>query len=151
MFWRVQLQSKYRKAFAVQKREAGNRGIGWELTFEQWLEWWGDDITRRGSRFNQLQMQRFGDEGPYAIGNIQKGHPKQNRKTHSAKLHNSRVEKAAKEHQARLDAMMWAPSAEPEDRGDDVVGNEMHEFGMTSRPLFPESWQISAAASNQRA
>jgi hypothetical protein len=145
------MQGKYRKAFYAQRREAGVRGIGWELTFEQWIEWWGEDITRRGNHFDQLQMQRFEDKGPYAIGNIQKGAPKQNRKTQSAMLHNARAEKAAAEHQARLDAMMWAPSADEDDRDEDGFGNEIHELGMKPRALFPEPWQIAAADKNQRA
>ena len=40
----------------MQKCGAKKRGIGWELSFEQWLEFWGEDIDRRGSGANDLQM-----------------------------------------------------------------------------------------------
>ncbi|MDN7658457.1 hypothetical protein [Burkholderia cenocepacia] len=80
--------AKYRIAFSVQRHGAGRRGIGWELTFEQWLEWWGEDIERRGVRPGDLQMQRIADAGPYALGNIKKGTPRQNAQTRAAVLRN---------------------------------------------------------------
>lgn len=58
-----------------------SRRIEWELTFEQWVEWWGDDIELRGQGSDNLQMQRINDTGPYALGNIVKGTPKQNTAT----------------------------------------------------------------------
>lgn len=84
-------------AFRSQKANAKRRGIGWELTFDQWLEFWGDDLDKRGSGKDCLQMQRHEDTGPYAVGNIRKGKPKQNSATYSAMYQNRRTAKAAAE------------------------------------------------------
>lgn len=48
------------------------RGIEFNLSFEEWLDWWGDDIENRGCTAGKLQMGRYNDEGPYALGNIYK-------------------------------------------------------------------------------
>jgi hypothetical protein len=93
-----------RAKFHSQKNAAKKRGIGWELTFKQWLEWWGADLDNRGQRAWNLQMQRFGDVGPYAMDNIRKGHPKQNSQTYSVALQNRRAEAAKAAHEASLDA-----------------------------------------------
>ncbi len=68
-------------AYRSQKHNAARRGIGWELTFKQWCDWWGEDIERRGTRRGCLQMQRYMDRGPYALGNIKKGEPADNVRT----------------------------------------------------------------------
>lgn len=75
------LTESWRVKFHAQRRNAERRGIGWQLTFQQWLGWWGDDIVRRGRGIDDLCMQRLRDEGPYALGNIRKGIPKQNGRT----------------------------------------------------------------------
>ncbi|MEB2544295.1 hypothetical protein [Burkholderia cenocepacia] len=98
--------AKYRIAFSVQRHNAGRRGIGWELTFEQWLEWWGDDIERRGVHPGDLQMQRIADAGPYALGNIKKGTPKQNAQTRAAVLRNRQGQQNRMEHQAKLNELL---------------------------------------------
>lgn len=67
--------------FDVQRGNAKRRGIEWKFTFEQWLEWWGDDIDRRGVGPDDLQMQRYHDKGPYSPENVRKGVPKDNAKT----------------------------------------------------------------------
>ena len=64
-----------------QKNSAKQRGIGWKLTFHEWVQWWGSDWHRRGRGHDKLQMQRFHDRGAYEIGNITKGHPRENSKT----------------------------------------------------------------------
>lgn len=59
------------RAFASQKRNAGVRGIGWELTLG---EWWS--IWQQSNRWNDrgrgrgFQMCRIGDQGPYSIDNV---------------------------------------------------------------------------------
>ena len=63
---------QYRTKFNIQKYHAELRGIAWQLTFEEWLNWWGDDITKRGSMSDNLCMCRYGDKGPYSIDNIYK-------------------------------------------------------------------------------
>ena len=64
--------SSYRQAYRNQKALARKRGITWEFTLDEWLEWWGDDIAHRGSRKGQLCMARYNDTGPYAEWNVRK-------------------------------------------------------------------------------
>ncbi|CAG9225839.1 hypothetical protein [Burkholderia vietnamiensis] len=104
--------AKYRIAFSVQRHNAGRRGIGWELTFEQWLEWWGDDIERRGVHPGDLQMQRIADAGPYALGNIKKGTPKQNAQTRAAVLRNRQGIEAVQLRRERDDRLLEQESGE---------------------------------------
>jgi hypothetical protein len=70
-----------KNAYSTQRNNALARGIEWELTFEEWLAWWGDDLVRRGSGHDKLQMQRIADSGSYSLGNIRKGYPKDNART----------------------------------------------------------------------
>ncbi len=65
-------------AYSQQKFHATRRGIDWNLTFEQWIEWWGDDIDKRGRGADLLCMARHGDAGPYEIGNIYKATMQEN-------------------------------------------------------------------------
>lgn len=69
------------QAYHSQRHNARRRGIGWELTFKEWCDFWGEDIDRRGTRRDQLGMQRIMDSGPYKVGNIRKGHPRDNVRT----------------------------------------------------------------------
>ncbi len=69
------------RSYRAQKSNAKRRGIGWELTFHQWCEWWGEDIDRRGAGHDKLCMQRVADTGPYALDNIRKGYPLDNART----------------------------------------------------------------------
>lgn len=66
-------------AYNLQKCAAKRRGIPWELTFEQFVEFWGEDFALRGKDHEDLCMCRIGDEGPYAIGNIVKATVQENR------------------------------------------------------------------------
>ena len=79
-------QRSPRGRFNVQRQHAQQRGIPWELTFEQWVAWWGDDYAQRGRRADDLVMARHGDVGPYALGNIYKATQAQNRKDSSRGL-----------------------------------------------------------------
>ena len=76
--------SKARSAYLSQKSNAKRRGIEFHLTFEQWMEFWGDDLARRGPGRYELGMQRPCDSGPYAVGNIRKGTPADNVRTREA-------------------------------------------------------------------
>lgn len=60
-------------AYYFQKRHAKRRGIDFTLTYPEWLEWWGEDITKRGRGLGKLQMCRNNDSGPYSLSNIYKG------------------------------------------------------------------------------
>jgi hypothetical protein len=102
--------NKYRIAYASQKANAARRGIEFLLTFQEWCEFWGEDIEKRGVGPNDLQMQRYADTGPYALGNIKKGTPKENAITRGNMLRKANCEKNHEELQAELDALMNDPS-----------------------------------------
>jgi hypothetical protein len=109
------MKASPRTLFAQHKANAKTRGIGFELTFEQWMEWWGEDLPKRGRGPLDLQMCRKGDAGPYALGNIYKGTARENHRT-AGNMRTARAaarKKAA--HEAALDALMWAESAPPKD------------------------------------
>jgi hypothetical protein len=61
-----------RLAYAQQKDNASKRGIEFLFTFEQWLDFWGDDFTARGCQAGDLVMARRGDCGPYSPKNCVK-------------------------------------------------------------------------------
>lgn len=107
-----------RAKYHSQKNGAKMRGIGWELTFREWLDWWGEDLDRRGTGSDQLQMQRKLDQGPYKLGNIVKGHPRQNVRTWVNVRLAKRSEIDAQRCQEAIDAaeVDWgAETPEPED------------------------------------
>jgi hypothetical protein len=113
--------NQYRHAFSVQRSNARRRGIAFRLSFEQWVEFWGEDIHRRGTGPNDLQMQRFHDEGAYEIGNIKKGTPRENAITAEHCRQREVGLRLAAEHQVALDRLMFEESDlhEPEDEEDD--------------------------------
>lgn len=80
-----------KKRYKQQRNQARTRGIGWELTFQQWLDWWGADLGRRGRGAMCLQMQRIGDIGPYALDNIRKGTPHRNALTRTISTKNQLI------------------------------------------------------------
>ena len=59
-------------AYTSQRRSAKHRGIAFLLSFTEWMEWWGDDVSLRGRSCGDLCMARHDDTGPYEIGNIYK-------------------------------------------------------------------------------
>lgn len=62
----------YKRQFGMQRSSAKSRGIDWQFTYEQWLAWWGEDISKRGLAADQLVMARHGDTGPYHPDNVKK-------------------------------------------------------------------------------
>lgn len=105
-----------RSRYHAQKQNAKRRGIAWDLTFQLWLDWWGADLDNRGPKPWNLQMQRPADQGPYALWNIRKGHPKDNGRTYSAAHQNRKAEALARAHQEALDAApVEADEFEPTD------------------------------------
>ena len=105
----------HRKAYNQQKKGSAHRGIEFLLTFEEWVQWWGDDFSRRGTKRDDLQMCRKLDQGPYSIENIYKGTARENMRT-AGNLRLVRAsERKKRDLQARLDAMMWAESAPDKD------------------------------------
>lgn len=78
-------------AFKAQRRSARSRGIPFLLTYEQWLRWWQTELAKRGPLARRgvanggLGMLRYGDKGPYALGNIFAGtQAENNRSMHTA-------------------------------------------------------------------
>jgi hypothetical protein len=118
--------NKYRRAYHNQKAHAAQRGIEFLLTFQEWCDFWGEDIERRGNGPNDLQMQRHADTGPYTIGIIRKGTPKQNAVTAWNMRRKRECEMSAEELQIALDAMM----NEPDRLDHDDDGRESHYFHM---------------------
>jgi hypothetical protein len=70
--------TNYKHKYGVQKVAAKNRGIDFKLSYEEWIEFWGEDITNRGRGKSDLVMSRYGDVGPYELGNIFKSTVEQN-------------------------------------------------------------------------
>lgn len=60
------------KAFYAQRQRAKQRGIGWGLTFEDWLKIWEDSghLADRGRGRGKYCMARNGDQGSYVVGNV---------------------------------------------------------------------------------
>jgi hypothetical protein len=60
------------------------RNIDWQFTYDTWVEWWGEDITKRGPYKGQLVMARNGDIGPYHPDNVHKVTSTENHKERKA-------------------------------------------------------------------
>lgn len=58
-------------AYLQQKKNAAARGVKWAITFPEWVSIWIESghIHERGKGYGYC-MARFGDEGPYAKGNV---------------------------------------------------------------------------------
>jgi len=112
------------KAYNAQRHNAKRRGIGWEFSFESWIEWWGDDLALRGKGKNQLQMQRPHDQGPYSPSNARKGHPVQNSRTAGACRRRDNAEARKDALNRHLDAISAFDQTEPVDE-DELELNRM--------------------------
>jgi NUMOD3 motif len=62
----------YFKYYHWHKCSARECGIEFLLTFDEWYKIWFDSghLHERGPRKEQYCMARFGDSGPYAVGNV---------------------------------------------------------------------------------
>jgi hypothetical protein len=60
------------KQFYMQRTHAAQRGIAWLLTFAMWWSIWQHSgrYFLRGRGRGRYCMARFGDKGPYAVGNV---------------------------------------------------------------------------------
>lgn len=58
-------------AFKNQRVAARQRNIEWRINFKQWWDFWKDHYENRGRRRENFVMARFGDLGPYEIGNVE--------------------------------------------------------------------------------
>jgi len=69
---REMTQEKVGYAYSQQKRNAASRGVAWEMNLPEWWAIWKDSgmWKKRGKFKGQYCMSRFGDVGPYKIGNV---------------------------------------------------------------------------------
>jgi hypothetical protein len=63
---------KHEKAYREQRNQAATRQIPFLLTRYEWFQIWENSgfLELRGHRKGQYCMARFGDVGPYAVGNV---------------------------------------------------------------------------------
>ncbi|WP_186108491.1 hypothetical protein [Burkholderia gladioli] len=66
------ITNKDRSAYASQKSHAKQRGITFNLTFDEWYDWWQatGHYLKRGRKADCYVMARLNDSGPYEISNI---------------------------------------------------------------------------------
>ena len=62
----------WRKKYTDHKHHAKQVGVDFLLTFEEWYGIWNDSgkLNQRGIARGEYCMGRFGDIGPYAVGNV---------------------------------------------------------------------------------
>jgi hypothetical protein len=60
-------------AFKCQRQNAKHRGVAWEITFPEWVAVWdaSGKWAERGRKRGQYVMARYGDVGPYRVGNVE--------------------------------------------------------------------------------
>lgn len=60
------------RAYMQQRKSAIARNVGWEITFAEWCQIWDESgkWEQRGRGKGDYCMARYGDSGPYKIGNI---------------------------------------------------------------------------------
>ncbi|MDN7490552.1 Trp family transcriptional regulator [Burkholderia sp. AU45274] len=61
-------------AFSVQRSRAAYREIAWEMTFPEWWKIWSESghwAERGRAHIGVYVMARFGDSGPYKVGNVE--------------------------------------------------------------------------------
>ena len=56
--------------YHAQKNRAKVRGVEFLLSFDEWWSIWEDSFDQRGRLPDQLAMCRYGDTGPYEVGNV---------------------------------------------------------------------------------
>jgi hypothetical protein len=61
-----------RRKYRLHIHNATKRGVEFLLTFDEWWQIWKDSgkWTERGAGTDKYCMSRYGDEGPYAVGNV---------------------------------------------------------------------------------
>jgi hypothetical protein len=61
-----------RRAYTQHRNNAKHRGIPFELTFDEWVTVWRKSRrwSQKGNRGGKYVMARYGDAGPYAVGNV---------------------------------------------------------------------------------
>lgn len=67
-----------KRKYDTQKKGAKQRGVEFDLTFDEWKDIWDGKFHKRGNASDQLMMLRTRDEGGYSVGNVRLGSPKEN-------------------------------------------------------------------------
>lgn len=72
MIRRNEEERKLYKTYDQHRSNARVRGIEFLLTFEEWVQIWNDSglLHLRGQGKGKYCMARFGDKGPYVVGNV---------------------------------------------------------------------------------
>lgn len=65
-------QNKKRKCWLDQRATSKRRGVEFNLTFEEYCEFWGSDFRKKGRKMTAMCMGRYDDRGAYEVGNIYK-------------------------------------------------------------------------------
>lgn len=82
----------YHKEYGMIVNSARYRNLEWALTYEEWIEWWGDDIKRRGRDHpDAVQMARIDQSKGYTLDNIEKVTKAEHSTKHSPKFNNECV------------------------------------------------------------
>ena len=70
--WKDPVFVDMRTKFHSHKGNAKVRGVPFLLSFDEWRTLWLDSgkWSQRGARRGQYVMARYGDRGPYAVGNV---------------------------------------------------------------------------------
>lgn len=68
----LRAHGSFAQRYLYQRQAAFKRGVGWEITFPEWLEIWiaSGQWINRGSGIGKFCMARNGDIGPYKVGNV---------------------------------------------------------------------------------
>jgi hypothetical protein len=63
---------KFKRAYFDQRGNAAKRGVGFDMSFDEWLTVWESSghLAERGCRKGQYAMSRIGDVGPYSVSNV---------------------------------------------------------------------------------
>jgi hypothetical protein len=97
------LNRSHNYEYLVHRGHAKRRGIDFLLSYEEWFQIWQESghLHERGYRKGQYCMARFGDVGPYVVGNVHIIlHADNSREGHTEENANKRIA-ATKEANAR--------------------------------------------------
>lgn len=87
-------------SYRSHQKGAAERGIGFELDFFEWWSLWQDLYHLRGTGDNKYCMARFGDVGPYAVGNVYITTNQKNRRDYYSSDKNAEAKKRRKQQKA---------------------------------------------------
>lgn len=69
---KLKLSYNFLKSYTKKRIDRNGNPIGWELTFDQWLDIWikSGHLSNRGTHSGGYVMARKGDIGPYNLDNV---------------------------------------------------------------------------------